>query len=197
MFILSTDTSCDKEKSLLTAENVYYLAMNCTAEGKIYPDTYDSEADYESFFSEFLDKNILVKTSQNSTYESETHFRKLLSENEGDLVHLVLSSGISGSYLSAMEAARTVMADAAYAGRNIFVVDSKSGSMGQQLLLDAAVEMRADGLSARETADELDRLVPVLQQWVYVDDLACLKRGGRIHVVTATIGSILNIKPVA
>lgn len=134
-----------------------------------------------------------VKTSQVSIGEYADFFRKIFDEGK-DILHLTLSSGISGSYNSACIAAEQVREE--YPNRKIYVVDSLAASSGYGLLVDTLADRRDAG----ESIDELYAWVcenkKKLQHWFFTSDLTFFIRGGRISKAAGFFGGMLGICPL-
>ncbi len=111
-----------------------------------------------------------------------------------DLLVLAFSSGLSTTYQSAVIAANELMER--YPDRTINVVDTRSASLGQGLLVYYACQKRDAGMSLEELTQWCETHKYNLCHWFTVDDLMYLKRGGRISATTALVGTMLQIKPV-
>lgn len=111
-----------------------------------------------------------------------------------DLLVLAFSSGLSTTYQSAVIAAGELMEK--YPQRKIRVVDTRSASLGQGLLVWYACKKREEGMSLEELASWTEEARFRLCHWFTVDDLMYLKRGGRVSATTAIVGTMLKIKPV-
>ena len=133
------------------------------------------------------------KTSQVSIGEYADFFRKIFDEGK-DILHLTLSSGISGSYNSACIAAEQVREE--YPNRKIYVVDSLAASSGYGLLVDTLADRRDAG----ESIDELYAWVcenkKKLQHWFFTSDLTFFIRGGRVSKAAGFFGGMLGICPL-
>ena len=115
-------------------------------------------------------------------------------EQGKDVLVLAFSSGLSTTYQSAIIAAGDLAEK--YPQSKIRVVDSRSASLGQGLLLWYACQKRDAGMGLEELADWLEEEKYHLCHWFTVDDLMYLKRGGRVSAATALVGTMLGIKPV-
>ncbi len=192
-FIISTDSCCDIPSKKLKELNVNYIFLSTVIDGKSSILDYNSDEDYQRFYKELLEGK-LPTTSQINIFDFEKYFSDLLDNNQGDLVHISISSGLSGSYGCAMTASNNLKSK--YPNRKIIIIDSLSACFGQATLVDVAVELRAKGKSFQLTTDILNDLVPNIQHWIFINDLKHLKRGGRIGTASALIGTILKLKPV-
>lgn len=143
----------------------------------------------EEFF-EKLQSGAEVSTSQPSPADVCAIWDDALTEYE-QILYLPLSSGLSGSCSTAMALAQ----DEPYEGR-VFVVDNgRVSTLLHRSILDA-VEMIAEGYSAQAIKGYLEAARADMVIYVGVQTLEHLKRGGRISPATASIGTLLNIKPV-
>ena len=111
-----------------------------------------------------------------------------------DVLVLTFSSGLSTTYQSAMIAAEELREK--YPDRTIRVVDTLCASLGQGLLVWYACKKRDEGMGLEELATWCEEHLQNLCHWFTVDDLMCLKRGGRISAATAMLGTMLQIKPI-
>lgn len=192
-FIISTDACCDIPSKKLKELNVYYIFLSTILDGKATIEDYNSDEEYENFYKQLLDGK-LPTTSQINIYDFEKYFSDILDNNAGDLLHISISSGLSGSYNNAVTASNNLKSK--YPDRKIIIIDSLSGCFGEAILVDIAVELRAKGKDFDTVVDILNDLVPNIQTWIYLDDLKHLKRGGRIGTASAIIGTVLKLKPV-
>ena len=111
-----------------------------------------------------------------------------------DALVLTFSSGLSTTYQSAVIAADELQEE--YPQRKIRVVDTLGASLGQGLYVWYACKKRDEGMSMDDLATWCEENRQNLCMWFTVDDLMCLKRGGRISAATALVGTMLQIKPV-
>ncbi|MPM73017.1 DegV domain-containing protein [bioreactor metagenome] len=109
-------------------------------------------------------------------------------------MHLSFSSGLSGTYASAL-LARDELKER-YPERKLTVVDSLGASSGYGLMLDALADMRDAGASLDEAADWIEAHKLNMHHWFFSTDLTHYKRGGRISPTAFVIGSLLNIYPL-
>lgn len=155
-------------------------------EGNI--DAFDTHTYYEK-----LRNGSELKTSLLNVSVFLEHFRPVLEDGR-DVIYVGMSSGVSGTVQSATIASRQLMSE--FPERIIRVVDSLGAALGPGLLSCRAAELKAEGKSASEAADILDKEVTQLLQFFTVADLQFLKRTGRVSGPTAAIGTVLNIKPL-
>ena len=111
-------------------------------------------------------------------------------KNHDTLLCIMLSSGVSGTYQSAVLAKNIVEYD------NIYIVDSLTGSYGTYLLVQEAQKMIAEGKAIEEIVERIEELKKNTMVYLSVDTLEYLYRGGRLDKKSAMIGSIAKVKPI-
>lgn len=120
-------------------------------------------------------------------------FMAVAEKGEG-LLCLVLSTGISGSFSSAVLARNMVLEQ--HPDAEILLIDSLCASLGYGLLVHLALKNRAEGMDLQANADWLEKNRQRINHWFTVDDLDFLFRGGRVTRSTALLGGMLRVKPV-
>ena len=188
-----TDSSSNLSKSMIQEIDVRVLPLSFFVGGEEYKSYSEDESfDYASFYAKLRNKEN-VKTSLINADTFIQEFEKILEAGK-DVLAILMSSGISGTYQAAKIAADTVRER--FPDRQVIVIDSLSASIGQGLLIYYTAKLREAGKSIEEAADWVykNRLKMVHQ--FTVDDLFYLKRGGRLSGGVAIIGTILQIKPV-
>ena len=111
-----------------------------------------------------------------------------------DVIYIGMSGGISGTAQAAVIAAGELTEK--YPARKIVTIDTYAASLGEGLQVLEAARMIEEGKSLEEIEKQLLARRPHMCQFFTVDDLAYLKRGGRISSATALIGTVLSIKPI-
>ena len=161
---------------------------------EVKEELYDSQEEYDAFY-ENLRKGALPTTSQLNSYELEEYFLKILGkEKEGDIIHMPLSSGISGTCDNARASADKI--NKTLNGRKIHIADSLGATSAMAQLMLRLIEFRNEGLSASEALVKFEYLRDCQNVFILADDLFHLKRGGRISGFKAAVGSLLKIKPI-
>lgn len=192
-FQIITDSAANLPKNIIRELGIRVLSLSFfvgNEEHKSYME--DQEFDYPVFYDTLRNKEH-IKTSLINSDVFIKEFEAIL-ESGKDVLALIVSSGISGTFQAAKIAADTVRDK--YPERKLVVIDTLSASLGEGLLVYYAAKMRDEGKSIDETADWVykNRLGMVHQ--FTVDDLFFLKRGGRLSGGVAIVGTILQIKPV-
>ena len=191
-YVLSCCSTADLSKEHFESRNISYICFHYFLDGKEYPDDLGQTMPFDQFYQAMVD-GADTKTSQVSAGEYIEYFGKFLEEGK-DILHLTLSSGISGSYMSACAAQKTLAEK--YPERTIRIVDSLSAASGYGLMIDAMADLRDEGKSLDEVADwaEANRLN--LQIWFFSSDLTFFVKGGRVSKTAGAIGGLLGICPL-
>jgi DegV family protein with EDD domain len=134
-----------------------------------------------------------VKTSQVSIGEYIEYFKGFLEQGQ-DILHVSLSTGISGTYNAACQAANMLKND--YPDRKIIVIDSLAASSGYGLLMDYAADKKDEGMPIDELAQWIEDNKLNIVHWFFSTDLQYYIKGGRISKAAGTIGQVLNICPL-
>ncbi len=190
-FTVFVDGSANLPKEMLDGIDVLPCGYLVNGEQKTY--TGDLESFDAHTYYEGLKNGDQIKTSLLNTQTFLDHFTPLVKEGK-DIIYIAMAAGISGTYNAAVTAAEDLMEE--YEGSFIHIVDSKGCGFGSGILGIKAAQLSRDGVSCREAAKILDEAVPHACQYFTVDDLNFLKNTGRVSGVTASIGTILSIKPI-
>ncbi|MCL2847692.1 MAG: DegV family protein [Firmicutes bacterium] len=192
-FIISTDSCADYLKSEMNEQNIYCLPIKRIHGDKVYEELYDKPEEFDEFY-EGVKSGKLSSTSQTNPEEFLEYFNALLSEeSEGDIIHITLSSGISGTYNSAVLASNEI--NEKLTNRKIYIVDSLMATVGQMMLVEKLLELNGT-IDSGKAIKIVEEMRNNQQAFFMVDDLNHLKRGGRISATKALLGTILGVKPI-
>ena len=135
----------------------------------------------------------MTKTAAANIEDITSHFEEAL-KNGKDILFMCLSSGISSTVGNAFVCKAELTEK--YPEAQICVIDSLCASGGQGMLLYHAVQNRENGMSVTENYKALENLKMNIVHKFTVEDLEYLQRGGRISKTAATIGTMINLKPL-
>lgn len=166
-------------------DGVFVLAMPFIINGKTMYEEIDLT---QTGFYEFLKEEPEISTSQPSPESVMELWDRILKEYD-EIVHIPMSSGLSGSCQSAM-----MMAEE-YKGK-VFVVNNQRISVTLRRSVFDAMELRSRGDSARRIKEKLEEDKMNSSIYIMLDTLFYLKKGGRITPAAAALGTLLKIKPV-
>ncbi|MBO0431073.1 DegV family protein [Enterococcus sp. DIV0660C] len=192
MYQIVTDSCCDLPYQVLKEINVDFLSMKIQLNGEELIDDLGKTFDYEKYMNE-LKGEAMPTTSQINVGGYLEFFRSYV-EKKIPVLYVAFSSAMSGSYSSAMQAVELLKEE--YENPEIYVFDTKAASIGEGLLVLAAARLKEEGKPLEEVLEWLKNNYLKVRSWVTVDDLKHLERGGRISKTSATLGSILSVKPI-
>jgi DegV family protein with EDD domain len=157
--------------------------------GKEYEDYVDIQA---KEFYDIINANpeIDLSTSQTSTGKIASVYEELKDEGYTDIIAVVISSKLSGTYQGA------VLAKDMVPGINVFVIDSRSVSYGEAYLVLEAIKMIKNGSKVRDIIDKLEKIRDHIYIYVLVDTLKFLVKNGRLSAASGFLGTLLKIKPL-
>ena len=154
----------------------------------------DNETYYEDIdltqedFYQKLTEDASISTSMPLVGNVTDTWDDLLQEYD-EIVHIPMSSGLSGSCETAMMLAQD------YDNR-VFVVNNQSISVTQRQSVLDAMELAKRGYGAEQIKEILEREKMESSIYIMVDTLYYLKKGGRITPAAAALGTLLKLKPV-
>lgn len=189
---LSCCSTADLPASYFKERDILVSFFHCTVNGTEYPDDMGQTLPFESFYR-MVREGALPTTSQVNIEQYVEIWEPELKQGN-DILHLTLSTGISGTYTPAC-AARDDLAEK-YPDRKIYVVDSLAASSGFGLLMDILYEKKQGGADIDTLHAWVEENKLCINHWVMVSDLSHLKRGGRVSGTAAAIGTILSICPI-
>lgn len=192
MYQLLTDSACDLPHEVLADAHVDFVSMHVDIDGKDYIDDLGESFDVDHFFQEI--KNGIMPTTAQVNVGQFVDFFTPYVEAGTPLLYLGFSSGLSGTFESATQA-RDLLLES-HPDAEIYLVDSLAASAGEGLMVLDAIDKQAAGMGIQELAEWLMANRLHYRQWFTVDDLNYLYHGGRVSRTSATLGSLLNIKPV-
>lgn len=191
-YVLSCESAVDLTREHLERRKVPCICYSYELDGVRYQDdlwqTMSSEAFYQA-----MEKGAETRTSQINAAEYEEYFSRFLKEGK-DVLHLCLSSGITGTVNSARLAAEGLRE--AYPERKICVVDSLAMCGGLGLLMDALADLRDGGMELKELVRWTEENKLRVHHWFFSTDLTYYIRGGRISKAAGTFGGLLGICPL-
>ena len=191
-FELTCCSTADMPREFFEKRNIPFVCFHFNMDGKEYPDDLGLSMPIGEFYDRIA-AGAQPTTSQISAGEYIDFFTPILEAGK-DIVHLTLSSGISGTYNSCAAAAGILKES--YPDRSIFVIDSLAASSGYGLLVDFAADLRDQGLEADKAAQKIEEVKLKVNHWVFSTDLTSYWRGGRISKTSAVVGGLLNICPI-
>lgn len=191
-YILSCCSTADLSEEHFRSRAISYICFHYELDGVQYTDDLGKTMPFDKFYSAMAN-GADTKTSQINVDEFINYFEPFLKEGK-DILHLSLSSGISGVVNSAM-VARDTLAEQ-YPDRKIYVLDSFAASSGYGLLMDRLADLRDEGKNIDEMYKWAEENRLKLNHWFFSTDLTFYIKGGRISKTAGFVGGMLNICPL-
>ena len=191
-YIFITDSDSDLPYHLKEQYDIPVVYMPYALDGKEYFDDLGQTLDHKSYYDAMRAGATPVTSALNEAAYID-YFEPILQEGK-DILFVAFSSKLSCTLQSAGAAREKLLEK--YPGRKITIVDTLRISGPMTLLVLKAHEMYRAGKSMEEVAGWLESNKLRAQAYFIVDDLKYLKRGGRISATAATVGSMLDLKPI-
>jgi len=189
---LITDSCCDLPLELVERFALDIVNFTITISGKELIDDMGKTFDKTSFFNR-LKEGETASTSQINVHAYLEKFKKYVEEGK-PVIYLGFSSELSGSLNSARQAKQ--MLEEEYDDVDLTIIDTRAASLGEGLLVYEAALKKEAGMSKEDLVKWVEDNKLNYHSWVTVDDIKHLQRGGRISATAATVGSLLNVKPI-
>lgn len=189
---LITDSCCDLPLELVERFDLDIVNFTLTISGEELIDDMGKTFDKTSFFNR-LKEGETASTSQVNVHAYLEKFKKYVDEGK-PVIYLGFSSELSGSLNSARQAKH--MLEEEYDDVDLTIIDTRAASLGEGLLVYEAALKKEAGMSKEDLVKWVEDNKLNYHSWVTVDDIKHLQRGGRISATAATVGSLLNVKPI-
>ncbi|WP_026528807.1 DegV family protein [Butyrivibrio sp. VCD2006] len=189
-YVISCCSTADLSRERYKERDIKVADFHFEIDGKQYMD--DGRFPISDFYRA-MEKGAMTKTSQINVDEYIAHFTPFLEEGK-DIIHLTLSSGISGTINSANIAADELRDR--YPDRKLYIIDSLAASSGYGLLMDALADKRDSGMAIDELKSWALEHRLELNHWFFTTDLTYLVRGGRVSKAAGWFGGALKICPL-
>ncbi len=190
-YILSCCSTVDLTEEYMKSRDIHYCSFFYELGGTQYRDDLGKTIPLKEFYRRMAEGE-MTKTSQLNAEDYCSYFEPFLAEGK-DILHLTLSSGISGTINSANIAAEEMRKK--YPERTILIVDSLAASSGFGLLMDKLADLRDQGMGIRELSAWAEDHKLNVCHWFFSGDLTFFIRGGRISKASGFVGQVLNICP--
>ena len=191
-YVLSCCSTADLSEGHFKERNISYVCFHFSLDGKEYEDDLGKSIAIDEFYQAMCD-GAETRTSQVNVEEYMAYFTPFLEAGK-DILHVSLSSGISGSYNSANIAAEELREN--YPERKIYIVDSLGASSGFGLFMDKLADLRDGGMPVEELYEWAVAHRLELNHWFFSTDLTFYVKGGRISKVSGWFGTALHICPL-
>ncbi len=191
-YVLSCCSTADLTAEHFSERNINYVCFHFMLDGKQYSDDLGKTIPFDEFYKAMAN-GAETSTSQVNVDEYIEYFTPFLEQGK-DIIHVTLSSGISGTFNSANIAKAELQEK--YPDRKIYIVDSLGASSGYGLLMDKLADLRDSGMSIDELRDWAEENKLKLHHWFFSTDLTFFVKGGRVSKVSGWFGTVLRICPL-
>ena len=191
-YILSCCSTADLSQRHFDDRDIHYICFHFYLDGKPYADDLGHSIPFADFYKAMAD-GAETKTSQINEGEFVDYFTPFLEQGK-DILHVCLSSGISGVYNSAVLAQETLRER--YPERKIYIVDSLGASSGYGLLMDTLADLRDGGMDIDTLHEWVEAHKLEMHHWFFSTDLSFYVKGGRISKAAGFFGTALKICPL-
>ncbi|MDI3533800.1 MAG: hypothetical protein PWQ82_165 [Thermosediminibacterales bacterium] len=190
--VILADSCSDLPLTYIEQQNIPVVNFSFNFMGQEYFDDFGKTISYKKFY-DAVRAGEMSTTSQVNVHTFTEIFNKYIEDGKS-IIYLAFSSALSGTYNNALLARNMILED--HPEADIHIIDTKSASLGEGLLVYYAIDMLTKGIPGKEIVDWIENNKLRLNHWFTVEDLGHLKRGGRLSGTAAFIGTVLNIKPV-
>lgn len=191
-FVLSCCSTADRSKEFFEENGIIYACFHYHIGEEEFVDDLGQSVSFSEFYDK-MRKGAEPETSQVNSEQFIELWEPVLQSGK-DILHVSLSSGISGVFNSANIAAQEMMEK--YPDRRVRVVDSLGASAGYGLLMEYLAEQKKQNKSLDEVYHWAEKYKMRLQSWFFSTDLTNYVRGGRISPTSAILGTALGICPL-
>lgn len=191
-YVLSCCSTADLTPEHFEKRDIHWAPFHFYLDDVEYKDDLGQSMDYHSFYTKMAE-GAMTKTSQVNSEEFIAYFEPFLKDGK-DILHVTLSTGLSGVYNSAC-IARDYLKEK-YPDRTINIVDSLGASSGYGLLMDTLADKRDEGYSLEELTEWAEEHKLDVHHWFFSTDLTFYVRGGRISKASGWFGTVLRICPL-
>lgn len=191
-YVLSCCSTADLDSEHFEKRDISYICFHYYLDGKEYTDDLGKSMPFDEFYKAMAN-GATTKTSQVNVDEFIEYFTPFLKAGR-DILHVSLSSGISGVFSSANIAAAELRKE--FPERKIEIVDSLGASSGYGLLMDTLADLRDGGMGFDEIHKWAEEHKLELNHWFFSTDLTFYVKGGRISKASGWFGTVLKICPL-
>lgn len=182
------DTMSDVPKEIINQYDIEVVPLNILINDKEYLDGVDISN--EEFYEILRTSEHLPKTSQITYIRFKECFEKFTTRGE-DVLYIGGACAASGTFQSAVIASQDIIG----LGK-VYTFDTNSLSVCAGAFVVKAALLKEQQLPIEEILNELNASKTTESAFFFVDELEFLQKGGRISSTKATIGKLLNVKPI-
>lgn len=183
-----TDSTSYISKDFAEKMDLSIVPLNYIFDGKTEREGFPGE--FDEFYEKLQGTKLFPTTSQPAAADFLTKYKKAFDQGYDEIIAILLSSKLSGTYNSAV-LAKNILED-----ERITIIDSIQAASNLRFLVEDALKMAASGKTKGEIVEYIERKKNSMDVYLTVDTLEYLRRGGRLTGIQSAIGEVLNIKPI-
>lgn len=191
-YIISCCSTVDVSEEFLKEKNIEHICFHYYLDDVAYTDDLFKSMSAVDFYQAMTD-GVMTRTSQVNADEFVEYFRGFLEQGK-DIIHITLSSGLSGVINSAKIAAEELKSE--FPDRKIVIFDSLTASAGYALMMDKLASLRDKGYDFDRLCNWTNGHIQNQNTWFFTTDLTFFIRGGRVSKLSGWFGTALNICPL-
>ena len=182
-----TDTTSYLSKESAMEKDITVVPLKYVFGEESYIEGFKGE--FDDFFDKLETTKLFPTTSQPSAGEFYDAYVEAFKKYD-EIIVILLSSKISGTYSSAVTAASMLE------GKKISIIDSETAVSNLRTLVEDAYYMAQEGYKSKEIINVIEEKKKRMKVYLTTGTLEYLRRGGRLSNVQSTLGNLLNIKPI-
>lgn len=184
-----TDSASDLTAEMIEGLDVTVIPIRLRIGESNYKDGVNLSK--KEFWHKLLTEKVVPKTAQPSPTEFRDYYEELFNKGYEKILSIHISSKMSGTQQVAKIAREMLKRE-----RDIFIVDSKSVTLGEAYQVLEAAKMIKKGFKVEDILTRLYDIADKMKVYFAVTDLTYLEKGGRIGKASSVIGNILKLRPV-
>ena len=191
-FVLTCCSTVDLDEAFFEKRHIPFVCFHFRMDGVDYPDDLGHSISFKNFYDR-IRNGATPTTSQVNSSEFIEFWEPFVKEGK-NILHISLSSGISGVVNSAILAQKYLMEK--YPGSVVKVVDSLGASSGYGMLVEYVADMKDEGKTLEECYEWAEEHKLNIHHWFFSTNLTSYRRGGRISSASFFLGQLLKICPL-
>lgn len=191
-YILSCCSTADLTKEHFDKRDIHYICFHYAIGENEYPDDLGQSLPFDEFYKKMAEGQP-TRTAQVNAEEFIDYFTPFLDAGK-DIIHVTLSSGLSGVFNSA-NVAKDFLKEK-YPDRKITIIDSLGASSGYGLIMDKLADLRDSGMNYDDIVKWVEENKLNMHHWFFSTDLSFYVKGGRISKASGWFGTVLKICPL-
>ncbi len=185
-FKIVADASCDIPSEFMEKYDITIIPIEVMFGEDLYPEGLPTR----EFYKKMQETGIIPKTAMPNAYKFENFYRPYVNKDDVFVITVLISMEMSTTKVQAQMAADNL------GMKNVFIEESASTTVGQGAIIIELCKFIEREQNIEKIKEEFYRLRKNIHVYAIINDLKYLKNSGRLSVTSATIGSMLGVKPI-